>query len=403
MEEEKIICSRCGAEMKKSQRCCIKCGNINYSHPDNASMLKFSDNGVTNSYVVGNGLLTNSTPYVNQSINSRFNYSISSKAGNKATCVIVNVFIYIILIFVGFFSLYNTGDSIVDIILSLDFAYYLLAVTFLSFVFLSLNFIYMKANKPWWSFYVPLYGMYIYYDIILHNGWLFLLNLIPSPILFIITGKLVPSPIIYIIVLYNLGKRFGYSGILTVLLAPIMVMVIGFNTASCYDGVYYVSENNNNGYEKLTLDYKINKVVFTFFGTFFLMGLAIVVFCYYNLFTEIQESKALNKVALEVVDEVKNDISMNKYTCDNGSDINTSTLYILLSKDNVTNLQSDEYKDYKGYLKISSGNMYITLCSSKLCLINASLKELNSKKTNLLYSDVKFYTIPTFGSFCYKN
>ncbi len=405
--EEKIICSRCGSEMKKSQRCCMKCGNINYNHPENASMLKFADNGVTNSYVVGNGNLANSTPYVNQSINSRFNCAISSKAGNKVTCVIFNVFIYILLIFAVFLKFYNIGDSIADVVLSLNFACYLLVVTFVSFSFLSMNFLYMKANKPWWSFYVPLYGLYIYYDITLHNGWLFLLSLIPSPFLFIITGRIIPSPLVLIIISmlrrYNLGKRFGYSGLLTLFFTLIMIMVIGFNSASCYDGIYYVSDDNSS-HGKLTSDYKINKIVFTFFGTFFLIGLAILAFGYYKLYTKEQENEALSKVALEVVNEVKNDILAYKYVCDTEGNTNrVSSFYILVSKDNVTVLQSEKYKNYKGYIKINSDNFYITLCSDVQCLNDASESMLKSDKPTLFFKDVKFYTVPSFGTFCYKN
>ena len=50
-----IFCDRCGAEMKKNQRCCIKCGNINYSNPENASMRKFENNSKKDTYVVGSG------------------------------------------------------------------------------------------------------------------------------------------------------------------------------------------------------------------------------------------------------------------------------------------------------------------------------------------------------------
>ena len=41
MAEEMITCDRCGAVYKKSMRYCMKCGRLNYSHPDNASMLKY--------------------------------------------------------------------------------------------------------------------------------------------------------------------------------------------------------------------------------------------------------------------------------------------------------------------------------------------------------------------------
>ena len=33
-----MICPRCGAEMDPKQRYCMKCGALNYDHPDNQKM-----------------------------------------------------------------------------------------------------------------------------------------------------------------------------------------------------------------------------------------------------------------------------------------------------------------------------------------------------------------------------
>ena len=53
-----IYCNRCGAPMKKNQRYCMKCGNLNYDHPDNRSMRAYATGTVTEGgqqqpYVVG--------------------------------------------------------------------------------------------------------------------------------------------------------------------------------------------------------------------------------------------------------------------------------------------------------------------------------------------------------------
>ena len=43
MVEEKIVCTRCGEMMKKSARCCLKCGNLNYELDANSSMKKIME------------------------------------------------------------------------------------------------------------------------------------------------------------------------------------------------------------------------------------------------------------------------------------------------------------------------------------------------------------------------
>ena len=41
-DEEMIYCSRCGEAMKASSRYCMKCGNLNYDHPENREVLKIA-------------------------------------------------------------------------------------------------------------------------------------------------------------------------------------------------------------------------------------------------------------------------------------------------------------------------------------------------------------------------
>ena len=36
-----MICPRCGAEMSSEQRYCMKCGALNYDHPDNQQMKRY--------------------------------------------------------------------------------------------------------------------------------------------------------------------------------------------------------------------------------------------------------------------------------------------------------------------------------------------------------------------------
>ena len=95
--EGMIVCDRCGAVYKSSMRYCMKCGKLNYNHPDNASMLKYAGNDANN-VTVYNSFDTNETNTPKMSFEEQFNYMIADKAGNKSTCVVVNIVLLIISI-----------------------------------------------------------------------------------------------------------------------------------------------------------------------------------------------------------------------------------------------------------------------------------------------------------------
>ena len=36
-----MVCPRCGAELNSKQRYCMKCGALNYEHPDNQKLKQY--------------------------------------------------------------------------------------------------------------------------------------------------------------------------------------------------------------------------------------------------------------------------------------------------------------------------------------------------------------------------
>ena len=173
--EEMIVCSACGAKMKKSQRCCMKCGQLNYSHPENASMLKFANNSVNNnSYVVGSGKLIGRNNGKEKTGGDNFSYEIASNAGDRKTCLILNFGLLIIATILLFLTVYDTGDAVLDVLTSTSFNIMFIILLFSFLESVSMQFLYMKANKPWWSFFIPFYNWYVYFEITMNKGLLFL-------------------------------------------------------------------------------------------------------------------------------------------------------------------------------------------------------------------------------------
>ena len=91
MNDDELItyCSRCGAEMKKSARYCLKCGNLNYDHPDNEKYKKFEKHSGSMFYRVGS----------KKSIEKVENGSLAlgSKMGGKNLCFWVNMFAFLLV------------------------------------------------------------------------------------------------------------------------------------------------------------------------------------------------------------------------------------------------------------------------------------------------------------------
>ncbi len=256
---EKIYCDQCGAEMKLNQRCCIKCGRINYRNAENASMLKYANNS-NDSYVVGSGS--------NFSTDLNKNYSLTKNIGDRKSCIMLNLGILLLFNVVSFLLIYLETYDIQKTLTSLIFILNVLVTSILVFESISLQFIYMKANKPYWSALVPYYNLYVFFEISMGSGLLFLISLIP-----------IVGTIFYFVGVYHLAKKFRRSSAFCILLYPIAIPVIAFNSADRYDDTYYVQNTgvhvDVNNY--IIKEYKSNKILLRFFlvliaGSLFALG-----------------------------------------------------------------------------------------------------------------------------------
>lgn len=83
--------------------------------------------------------------------------------------------------------------------------------------------VFTKAGKPGWASIIPLYNMYVMFEIAGMNGWMFLLTFVP-----------IANIIIQIMLYLNLAKKFGKStgfAIGLILLNPIFLLMLAFGNA----------------------------------------------------------------------------------------------------------------------------------------------------------------------------
>ena len=215
-----MVCPRCGAEMSPEQRYCMKCGALNYDHPDNQDMKRY----ITDSE------LDKANQEYQESVHGSSNtieiggkvYVDTPEKNKKSTYVDTRVqlglltFVAIILAILCY-TLFQYS-----VWLSLAAALVYFIITFYLLVNIS---IYMKGGYSGFVPLVPFYSQYAYYDIAVGNGWKFLLLLIP---IFGIFYALYAN--------YKLGKVFGKSGWFTLFFPFILLPVIAFTDQAVYQG-----------------------------------------------------------------------------------------------------------------------------------------------------------------------
>lgn len=84
--------------------------------------------------------------------------------------------------------------------------------------------IFYKAHEASWKAVIPIYNSYIFYKIVMGNGWLFLIQYIP------IIGWL-----FRLYSNYKLAKCFGYGGLFAlglILFYPIFIIILAFGNNS---------------------------------------------------------------------------------------------------------------------------------------------------------------------------
>lgn len=381
-----IFCDRCGAEMKKNQRCCIKCGNINYSNPENASMRKFENNSKKGTYVVGSG----STITTDLSKN----YIFTKNIGYKKTCVLVNICLLIIGIIASFVYFYTDSYDILSTLINPWFNILLILLLLFFLESLSMQFIYMKANKPWWGFFIPFYNSYVYFDITMKSPWLFLVGLIP------IIGQ-----ILFIVSIFKFASKFRISGILCFVFYPIVLPALAFDTAAAYENNYYIQSTSTQVDEKVALvnNYQGNKLILSLtLGLMFISFVSLIYFNYDDIVSGVRKLIFI-KDNTKIVNEIKKDYLSGKYSCtsvDLASD--DSVLYIDFSNSSV--FDDSEKVKYFGYVKVKINNdkrdFYITSANDYFSISDVKFDSL--KKFKVDFEDSKKITIPNDVIVCTK-
>lgn len=341
-DEEMIYCSRCGEAMKASSRYCMKCGNLNYDHPENRNMQQYIANN-DNTYQVGSGnfLMGNGN-------NQQVVQSIANNTGNNNLCFYLTFFLYLISIIIPFFSVVlNRGFNFFEIANSIfPFMAIILSITF--FYLYSIELLFMKANKRWWASLIPVYNIMILSEMAFNKKIFGLVSLIP------VIG------IIYIFILfYKIGEKFKCSGILTMLFPIIMIPVIAYGSY-LFEGRTFVNYDVKNSVE---IDYKRKKLFLVVSLLFFIIGLGLLV--YNNLLSSGKsniDDYYYVYAARKMVNKTKDAIDNNKINCDN-LESNDGSYYVYMSDvGDELNLFLQILRDpIEGYVKVvktDSGTKY---------------------------------------------
>lgn len=251
-----ILCPRCGSPMNSNSRYCMKCGYLNPNNQANQNMQQYIPTTQVNSYQVGSGQNIVQNPITN---NSQVTTSIASNTGNKMVCFLINYLLYIFIIVLSFFLIVGTKFTSFYIIKTSLFPWVAFIVSLIFLYVYSIELIFMKANKKWWYALIPIYNLFILTEILFKKKWLGIILLIPG------IGQ------IYLLVcLYVLGTKFDYSGVLSMLFAPISIPMMGFGSR-LFEGVNYISEERT-----LEKDYKRKRIFLATLMVFLILGGALV-------------------------------------------------------------------------------------------------------------------------------
>lgn len=266
MNNDTYVCPRCGQDVKVSARYCMKCGALNYSHPDNANMAKDQNKHVKH----GSGNLEEYT-YVNGELvkkNKDVGVKFGNNSGNKFICFLLNFLLSFIIIIGSFLYYYLPTNNFESLIFS-NFSL-ICIVTSIIFIYLySIELLYTKMNEKWWTWLIPIYNVMVLSKHVLGNFYLGILSVIP-----------VVGQIYFIVLIYNLGKKFNYNGLFTVLFFPLYIPFMGLGTR-LFDNQNYIDGYDRGLVEK---EYKYKKAFMLLNFSALFVGIIIVVFLNLSVF-----------------------------------------------------------------------------------------------------------------------
>ncbi len=328
MNNDKMMCPRCGTEMKINSRYCMKCGYLNYNHPENVALKPYM------------GKLQETTNFVNGNVQMKQFFGarkaheirFGSKTGNKKICYFLNVLLYIICMVLAFLAVYRNYEFLIDLLYS-SLPFWFLGITVIFIYLYAIELIFMKMNEKWWNAFIPIYNVFVLSYRGLGSYWYGLIGLLPlfsvgSAYVLTTNGvegylNLIPlvlsiiSAIYYLVLAYNIGKKFNFNGFIFMLFWPIFIPLCGFG-ASAFDGVTYVNGLDNISIEK---EYKLT-------NSFVIVTSLVLVSClgligYLNRTVFLDPMKSLEKyyyvyASRAIVNKVKTDIKIRTINCDEG-------------------------------------------------------------------------------------
>lgn len=283
-----MICPRCGAEMDSKQRYCMKCGALNYDHPDNQKMKTY--------------ITPEEFDKANQDYNDPKKHEVDTvefagrtyetKTKNKKGFIDTKSAILLLLLF----TIILGGLAYFWLNYSLSFLFVVCIIYFIVTFFIIVNSaIYMKGGYSGFTPLIPLYSQYAYFDIAVGNGWKFLFLLIP------IFGE-----IYALYANYRLGRVFGKSGWLTLFFPFVMLPIIAIDDRAVYEG-------NGEKYPQFVTSGKRRNAqipAFVYSILFFLvfLGFAFTPTAYIcrEIFYVLDVSSFVNTVNTDVVDGIYN-------------------------------------------------------------------------------------------------
>lgn len=382
-----IFCPRCGEKMRRNQRNCLKCGQLNYENPNNEYMKKYDKGGSSfnSTYVIGQGA-ANFSSDVTSFAKYRPNEILADNTGNLTGCVIFNILFYLLglLCLYAFFGIFGVSN----ILFNNPFLFTVMGYSIVFILIYSHELLFMKANKPWWGALIPFYSQYLMFEIVFGKGYLFLLIFIP------IIGQ-----IMMFVLFYRLGKVFNKNSILTLIFTVFSIPFISFSSTTSYNGVIYISRSK--GQESLGYLYKCNRAILILVFSFILGAFSLFIYNERNIVID----KAMHlmtisftKDAKTIIKDAKSSIKDNYYVCSNGKSITEQNDYYIWfdnagdyfgSKYVSVSILSNDY--YRGYIHVkvddNGDSYYISVSDGKY-----GIEEVGNSKLSSVHA-VKGYTV----------
>lgn len=345
--EFNIYCPRCGAEMKQSARYCMKCGCLNYDHPDNAKFKKY-EAGEDSKYEVGS-----KKKIVKEKEGTLI---VGNNTGGKNLCFWINMFSFLLIMLITIIlAVVQYSENLLLIVYS-AYPIIWLAICILFFFIYGIELMYMKANRPWFAAFIPIYDSLLIAEMAMGSMVWAILYFIPFGGYYIN---------------YKLGERYGGYGIPTLLLGPLFYPFLGYSSSILYDGYNYVDSYDENStekdYGKKSIMRKI--IIFVFVASICMFIASNFTSWRRSLLTVKNENFA--KQAQKLIDITKEKIENNEYTCDTSTTkiVGNGTYYFIFTDASEVGVGN---KDTSGYVKVINSNRtltpYVYLNNTKLAV-----------------------------------